>query len=158
MEFYFNLCYFFACISGKQNGFFRGIKTLVFKTSKVLGILFWQTVTSPNANILSAPFLVRAVNVVMFHFPFMNGIFFIKFIIGAKDLSKSSIRFAVRINRSNFFSSASTRSVTGEIASSSSCFKKEPGSPVLNIFVKSMVSAATKLEGWPRRVLPPPNL
>ena len=65
MEFYFNLCYFFACLTDKQNCFSYGFKGLVSKTPKVFGVFFWQTVTAADAYILSALLFKGLIDVVM---------------------------------------------------------------------------------------------
>ena len=65
VEYYFNLCYFLACFTNKQNCFLSWVKGLVLETPKILYIFFWQTVATPNAYILSTPLFVRVVNVMM---------------------------------------------------------------------------------------------
>ena len=65
MEFYLNLCCFFACLTHKQNSFFSGIKGFVPKTPKILGVFFWQTVTASAAYILSALLFKGFINVVI---------------------------------------------------------------------------------------------
>ena len=58
-----------------------------------------------------------------------NGSFFTNSITGWTALSPASILPRVKIIRSSFFSRASTRLVIGSRPSSSSCFRKAPGSP-----------------------------